>query len=96
MQRMKPKQFPLPDRITLAPTQEARRTSASDAPLGRPPVEDGPVVTKIVEQVERGVRLSVALAKFSKSDKDRIRRKVKRIRVETSSRDSRIVEGSKP
>jgi hypothetical protein len=59
--------------------------SQSGAPVGRPPSDDDATVREIVAKVGRGVRLSVALVKFSASDKRRLRRKVQRFSDEMIS-----------
>jgi hypothetical protein len=57
----------------------SKTLSPSGAPIGRPPIDDDALVMAIIEKIRRGVRLSVALRKMTKTDKDRVRRKVRTV-----------------
>jgi len=61
---------------------------------GRPPAPDEQIVREIVAKIGRGVPLHVALARFCKVDKDRVRRKVRRkLCVETIDNARDAVKG---
>jgi hypothetical protein len=64
--------------------------SPAGARVGRPPIDDAALVKKIIEKIALGIRLHVALRKFSKVDKDRIRRKVKVLRRNYSQTEGSI------
>jgi hypothetical protein len=70
-----------------------RKRCRPRSPMSRPQTDDAEVVAAVLEKIARGVPLRKALAWHDRPTRDRLRRKVKRICVETSSQPPRFAKG---